>query len=275
MDIIQRNLFRLLRSGVFQTTEQIEPMSVYKWGRVYQLAVLHDIIPYCYQGLLRCKDQFFLRLTEAQWNEWKTVAEKSSKKPVTAEMEEDSFLRPDHLTNPFLNSRLQAILDDEDSDIPTRRLLLKMIRVIRHILKEGLPIRQMVELGIYLRQHHKEIDFEMLGRWIEDLHLTQMAQLEGEFLVRLCGFEHQNLPFLKEGKNIHVEKIAKELVDFANTRSKDWYFSQGDENIFVHSNTSAIFSHVRRSARYFHYYPSESVTNFFSSFVHSLSHIEE
>ena len=36
-----------------------------------------------------------------------------------------------------------------------------------------------------------------------------------------------------------------------------------------------MFSHVRRSARYFHYYPSESLTNFFASFVHSLSHIEE
>ena len=47
-------------------------------------------------------------------------------------------------------------------------------------------------------------------------------------------------------------------------------------SIFVHnSNTSAMFSHVRRSARYFRYYPSESVTNFFASFVHSLSHIEE
>ncbi len=275
MDIIQRNLFRLLRSGVFHTTEEIEPMSVCKWERVYQLSFLHDIIPYCYQGLLRCKDQFFLHLTEKQWAEWKTTAEKTVKQPVTNEQEEDSFLRPDHLTNPLLNSRLQRILDNEDSDIATRRLLLKMIRVIRHILNEGLPIRQLLELGIYLRQHHQEMDYEMLGRWIDDLRLTQMVQLEGEFLIRFFGFEQHELPFLQEGKDIQVEKIAKELVDFANTRSKDWYFMQGNENIFVRSNTSAIFSHIRRSARYFHYYPSESVTNFFSSFLHSLSHIEE
>lgn len=250
-------------------------MSVYKWGRVYQLSVLHDIVPYCYQGLFRCKDQFFLHLTEAQWKEWKTAVEKARKMAAPDHQDEDSFLRPDHLTNPFLNSRLQKILDNEDSSMMTRRLLLIIIRVIRHILNEGLPIRQLLELAIYLRTHHKEIDFEMFGSWIEYLRLTQMTQLEGEFLILFFGFEYEELPFLRERKELHVEKIAKELVDFANTRSKDWYFSQGDENIFVHSNTSAILSHVRRSARYFHYYPSESVTNFFSSFVHSLSHIEE
>jgi hypothetical protein len=65
-------------------------------------------------------------------------------------------------------------------------------------------------------------------------------------------------------------------LEFTNTRSHDWYFSQDANSIFVHnSNTSAMFSHVRRSARYFRYFPSESVTNFFASFVHSLSHIEE
>jgi hypothetical protein len=32
---------------------------------------------------------------------------------------------------------------------------------------------------------------------------------------------------------------------------------------------------VRRSAKYFRYYPTETVTNFFTSFAHSLSHIEE
>ena len=33
--------------------------------------------------------------------------------------------------------------------------------------------------------------------------------------------------------------------------------------------------HVRRSAKFFKYCPAETVTNFFTSFAHSLSHIEE
>ena len=91
-----------------------------------------------------------------------------------------------------------------------------------------------------------------------------------EWLYRL------SLPFLQEKKDKRVEDIAQELLEFTNTRSHDWYFSQDADSIFVHnSNTSAMFSHIRRSARYFRYFPSESLTNFFASFVHSLSHIEE
>ena len=57
MDIIQRNLFRLLRSGTFGAQEQIEPMSAFKWERLYQIAMLHDVIPYAYQGITNCRSQ--------------------------------------------------------------------------------------------------------------------------------------------------------------------------------------------------------------------------
>ena len=66
MDIVQRNLFKLLRSGAFQSKEDIEPMSAFKWGRLYQLAVMHDIIPFVYDGIIRCKGQFFVHLTDKQ-----------------------------------------------------------------------------------------------------------------------------------------------------------------------------------------------------------------
>ena len=70
MDIVQRNLFRLLRSGAFQSKEDIEPMSAFKWGRLYQLAVMHDIIPFVYDGVIRSKGQFFVHLTDKQKKEW-------------------------------------------------------------------------------------------------------------------------------------------------------------------------------------------------------------
>ena len=66
MDIIQRNLFRLLRSGAYGTQEQLEPMSVFKWERLYQIAMLHDVIPYAYKGISNCRSQFFMHLTEKQ-----------------------------------------------------------------------------------------------------------------------------------------------------------------------------------------------------------------
>lgn len=277
MNIIQRNLFLLLRSDAFQTTEDLEPMSAFKWGRLYQLAVMHDIIPFVYDGIIRNKNQFFLHLTEKQKKDWeKAITDYRTQKKEQNDLEEDEFLRPDRLTNPLLNKRLQEILDDEHSDITTRQLLLILIRVVRHLFNEGMPIRQLTELGIFLRQNNQKIDYQSIGQWVERLHLTQMTQLTGEFLILLFGFTEDEIPFLKKRKEKRIDKIAQELIEFTDTRSQDWYFSQQDGGIFVHNtNSSATFSHVRRSARYFRYYPSESVTNFFSSFIHSLSHIEE
>jgi hypothetical protein len=276
MDIIQRNLFRLLRSGAFSSDEKLEAMSVFKWDCLYQLAVMHEVVPYAYQGLLSYKDQFFLHLTDKQWKVWQKAADKAKDGQQDMNEEEDEFLRPDHLTNPVLNSKLQDILDDEHSDTTTRHLLLLFISIVRHIFNEGMPIRQLLELGLFLRQESNKVDFKTLEKWISDLNLSQMCQLEGQCLILLFGFQTEELPFLQEKKDKRVEDIAQELLEFTNTRSHDWYFSQDADSIFVHnSNTSAMFSHIRRSARYFRYFPSESLTNFFASFVHSLSHIEE
>jgi len=278
VDIVQRNLFRLLRSGAFHTTEEIEPMSVFKWGRLYQLSVMHTIVPYVYEGINRSRSQFFLHLSTKQEEEWTQAVreDKTQSAQQNDEMEEDELLRPDRLTNPLLNRRLQAILDDEHSDITTRQLLLILIRIVRHLFNEGMPIRQLTELGIFLRNNQDRIDYVELGKWIDRLHLTQMTQLISEFLIKMFGFEEDEISFFKKGRKEPIEEIAQELIEFTNTRSQNWYFSQQDGGIFVHnSNSSATFSHVRRSARYFRYYPSESVTNFFSSFLHSLSHIEE
>ena len=274
MDIIQRNLFRLLRSGAFGTQEQIEPMSVFKWERLYQIAMLHDVIPYAYKGISNCHSQFFMHLTDKQELTWKRANDEITSRKL--EDEEDTFLRADTLTNPVLNSLLQNILDDEHSDIKTRQLLLQLIRVVRHILNEGMPIHQLLELGLMIHKHGKQVDFDLLRQWIKKLRLTQMCQLEGECLILLFGFHAEDLPFVSARQSKQTSQIVQELLEFTNTRSHDWYFSQDADSIFVHnSNSSAMFSHVRRSGRYFRYYPSEGLTNFFASFVHSLSHIEE
>ena len=144
MDIIQRNLFSLLRSGAFQSTEDIEPMSAFKWGRLYQLAVMHNVVPFVYDGIIRNKNQFFLHLTEKQQKDWeKAMSDYRAQEKEQDDLEEDEYLRPDRLTNPLLNRRLQDMLDDEHSDMTSRQLLLILLRVVRHLFNEGMPIRQL------------------------------------------------------------------------------------------------------------------------------------
>lgn len=276
MNIIQRNFFRLIRIGAFEQKEQVEPMSVYKWGQLYQLAVMHDVAGYVYEGLQHCKDQFFLHLTDKQWQLWEKTIQEIRKKARNVEEEPDEFLRADHLTNPLLNKKLQAILDDEQSDIRTRQVLLTIIRVSRHILNEGVPIRQLVELGICLRTDGHHADFTTLGKWLKTLQLQQVAKLEASLLMELLGFEKEEIAFAGSKRDKNVEQVAQELIEFTNARARDFYFSQDAGNIFVHtSNGSAMLGHIHRSARYFRYFPSETLTNFFASFAHSLSHIEE
>ena len=257
MNIVQRNFYRLIRNGIFGHQELIEPMSVFKWSKLFQLAIMHEVVQQVWEGLQHSKNQFMLHLTSQQWELWeKTVKEYAEK----AETEEDVFLRADHLTNPVLNHQLQTILDDEHSDVSTRQLLLTIIHVARHILNEGVPVRQLVELGTCLYQQHEHIDFEMLQRWMKRLRFEQMAQLEGAMLVQMFGFDAADIPFLQGKVKKDAAAVALELTEFTNTRSRDFY---------------SMLGHLRRSARYFRYIPSEIVTNFFRSFAHSLSHIEE
>ncbi len=276
MDIIQRNLFRLICSGAFLSNEELEPMSVSKWKRLYKVAIMHDVVGFAYQGITRCQYQFFYHQTKAQQEEWQQAYHAWQIRNEQEEEETNELTRPDKLTNALLNKRLQNILDDEQSDMTTRQLLLCLIRIVRMLLNEGVPVRQLTEFGIMLHTHQKEIDFTAFGQWIKKLQLTKMAQLCAGLLVLLFHFDEKELPFYRPGKNSAAERVAKELANFTSSRLQDWYFIQEDGDIFVHnSNNSAAINHVKRSLSYFRYYPSESIPNFFASFLHSLSHIEE
>ena len=276
MDIIQRNIFKLIRCGAFNTKEQIEPMSAFKWAKLFQLAIIHDVACDVYEGLQQCKDQFFLRMTEAQWELWEKTINDIRQAPPSEDQEENEFLKADHLTNPILNHKLQNILDDESSDTRTRQLLLTIIRTARHILNEGLPIKELILLGKELRHESNRIDFNTLEKWLRSLKFQQAAHLEGALLIELLGFEKEEIPYISMTDDSDIKQVAQELIEFTHSRPKNYYFTQGDNNIFIHTNNgSAILGHVRRSARYFRYFPSETLTNFFATFAHSLSHIEE
>ena len=269
MNTIQRNFFRLLRCGVFNTTETLEPMSVHKWDKLLQLSILHDVQPYAYKGLEKCKDQFFVNLNKTQWMQWAQLTENKSSD------DEEELLKPYKLTNPILNRQLQNILDDELSDLNTRKMLIQIIRIARHILNEGLPLKLLIDLGQMIKEKESNVDYTTLSDWLKKLRFQQMAQLEGALLIELFGFEAADIPFAQGDVDKKTTIVAKELAEYTNVH-QDFYFSQSPDSIFVHtSNGGALISHIKRSARYMRFIPSEALTNFFKSFVHSLSHIEE
>lgn len=271
MNIIQRNFFRLIKCGVYGTAEALEPMSIHKWNKLYQMGHLHNVNPFIYQGLLKCKDQFNLKLLPQQWQQWELANFQQMQ-----DADDEELLRPYNLTNPIINRQLQNILDDEQSDINTRRMLIQIIRIARHILNWGLPLRLLIDLGVNLRDNTEKVDYEVLNDWITRLRFTQMAQLESALLIELFGFTADDIPFA--GGDVDSKKaniVARELAEYTSNH-QNFYFSQSPDSIFVHaSGGNALISHIRRSARYMRFIPSEALTNFFASFAHSLTHIEE
>ena len=268
MNIIERNFYRLLRAGAFGTEEQIEPLSAWKWTRLYQLSEMHDVSPYIYKGIAVCRQQFFVQIPEALLKQWAAAV-------LHDEGDGNDLLIANRLTNPMLNHTLQNILDAEDSNIETRTALLHLVGIARFIMNAGIPVKRITELGIFLRQSGQKVDYAMLEKWIKRLKLDAMTQLSAVMLVRLLHFSPTDLPFMKPITEEEMERQMREILRQKNSHAEEWYFSQG-KNIFVHtSNASAMLWHVRRSAKYFSYYPTETLTNFFTSFAHSLSHIEE
>ena len=268
MHIVERNFYRLLRAGAFATSEHVEALSAWKWRRLYQLSVMHDVAPLLYQGLERCSDQFFVQVPPKLRQEW-------SEATVSDADDENVLLAGNHLTNPVLNRRLQTMLDSEDSTIEVRTTLLHMVGIARFVMNAGVPVKRVTDLGLYLRHVGGRIDARQLCDWLRLLGLEPMAELAAAMLVQLLGFEAEELPFVVSYDRQRMERRLEELLRQRNSHAEEWYFSQG-KNIFVHtSNSQAMLWHVRRSARYFSYYPMEVTTNFFTAFAHSLSHIEE
>lgn len=275
-NIISRNLLRLLRAGAFGMQEPVEPLSAWKWQRLADLARAHGVDGYVAQGIGRCGSQFFVQQMPPELLEqWRSKALTIATPDNDDGDEGNEFLEPFKLTNPLLNRRLQAILDDEQSDLTTRQMLVMLLRVARYLLNRGLPLKHLVSLGLLIRRSGSKCNNDLLQQWIKELRLTRVAHLAAALLQQLFLFQPEELAFAGTEKAEDIAPFLSELPAPRSASMLEWQFRQ-DNTVFVHtSNTSALWGQVRRSMKNMRYYPAESPTNFFASFAHSLSHIEE
>ena len=144
--------------------------------------------------------------------------------PVTTMPKRMSFFVPTISPTPSSTAKLQSVLDDENSDIKSRQMLLMIIRISRHILNEGVPVRQLVELGTFLRTDGNGCDATLLERWLKSLKLQPVARLEASLLIMLLGFSREEISFAGAKDDKRTELIAHELMEFANTPCKRLLF---------------------------------------------------
>jgi len=277
MTVIERNFFRLLRAGAFTNDEPIEPMSSWKWRRLYQLAVTLNVANHIGRGVEACKREFFVSIMPIDLEEKWEKAKNTPVQNIAESMDEDDE-NVTSLTNPILDRKLQAIMDAESdsSETPTRLMLLNIVLNTRNILNEGIALPLLIELGQMMRNTTSPIDYDKLGKWIKELRLQPMADLLGTLLVMLLGFEQEEVRIMRKMQSKPAQQLTIDMFRMSKATSDEWFLTQSSDQIFARStNSRAMFWHVGHSARYSRLYPSEALTNFFKSFVHSLSHIEE
>ena len=181
------------------------------------------------------------------------------------------------MNNSFLNRRLTKIQDDErhaiDTSIETVYLLRIIVGNVNSILKSGINLKGIIQLGNDLRTKGDKVDFVKLEKWLTRLRIQRIAQLEGSVLITFFDFEQDEIPFVR-----HVEpgayKHTLRSLYYNITEHQDIQFEQNNAG-FVHTTGGTMRKNLRRSMRFLQYAPIETMSNFMNNFFRSLSEIEE
>ena len=196
MEIIQRNFFRLLRSGAFADDELLEPMSAFKWRRLYQMVEVQGVADVFLRGVQKHHGEQGLNMPE----EILLRAEQDAQKQQSlAEL----VSRKVGMSMGMLNKRYVKLLDGErhsiDTSVETMDLLRLLVVNEQDFLNHGINMRGIIFLGRYLREKGDRVDFVKLDNWLLRLHLQRMAQLQGSILISVFDFEPDELPPDEDG----------------------------------------------------------------------------
>lgn len=271
MDVIQRNFFRILSSGAFNSQSNIEPMSPFKWRRLMQMVDAQQVIPVFVKGISKHSLDEGLRLPDsiiadikARMNDNRTLSGKVPEKVK--------------LSSRLLNHRLKGIIHNELHSIDTSIEALDILKLIvsnsQSMLTRGMDLDGIITLGQYLRTRGDKVDFVKLDAWLGSLMLHPMAELQGNILISVFGFDEDELPFVTKYDQKAYKLTLRSVSDLAKDTAQEWHFKQNSAG-FVRNNGAVLRRNLRRSLRYVGYAPLETVSNFANNFVRSLSEIEE
>lgn len=264
-----------MKSGAFDDKSEIEPMSPFKWRRLYAMAEAQKVVHIFARGANHHLHDEGLNIPD-------DVIESARKY-----MKEHPALSLPKATQPFpetvmsngmLNRRFHKIVKNERHAIDTSIESLLLLQIIATnvdaMLNRGMSLDGIIRLGQYLRTTGDKVDFVKLDTWLVRLHIVRMAELQGNVLIEVFGFEQDEIPFVhrldREAYNITVRSVSYVEKDTA----EEWHFRLSNSG-FVQNNSRILRRNLRRSMRYFVYAPLETTSNFFTGLGRSLSEIEE
>lgn len=204
MDIIQRNFFRLMRSGALNEYDVIEPMSQFKWRRVVKMAVDQDVANVAAKAAKNLQFEEGFNMSASVKNELLQHAENNKVHNLNVE-----------LTNQWLNKRLKSIHLAEKRNDQYTKSSLELFDIIivncQTMLHQGANMRLIIRMGNYMRINSHSIDYQRVEQWLRDTHMIRVAQLLCSVLITHFGFRQDEIPFVKK-VNTKAESIVNDLI---------------------------------------------------------------
>ena len=276
MNILYRNLFRLLRSGAFGEYEDAEPMSAFKWKRIIQMGEAQDVLPYIANGFRKHQDDPHVVVTESLQSELERII--ATPLPDLDQCISQMMETEPELNNFYLKRKLRRIIKkDEESPTPsieTQQCLLMMVCNVNQTLTKGVAIKGIIDLGRFLHQRGERVDYVRLERWLHKIGMMRMASFFGTILIHYFHFTIEELPFMNKEESAAVALTQRYLANVAFDTAENWHFRMRT-NGMVENNSRVLRRNLRRSMRYLRYNPFETTSNFLANFARSLSEIEE
>ena len=278
MDIIQRNFFKLIRSGAFNDKSTIEAMSSFKWRRLYEIVMFQNVLDYFVRGVNNNANDKNLNLPAKLIDEIQAKLDLQDEKQ-SSRQEDDKIIGDDaELSNKWLNKRYHKIIYNEMHSIDTSTETLRMLQLIvfntNAMLNRGINLDAIIRLGQFLRNKGDKVDFLKLEKWLSALHLQRMAQLQGSILIAVVGFEKDEIDFVKKEEPVAYKLTIKIISNLVKDTAGEWHFRQNSAG-FVQNNGKMLRRNLRRSYKYISYAPIETTSNFINGFIKGLSEIEE
>lgn len=275
MNIIIRNLLRLVRAGIFHDFDSIEPMSPYKWRKLtlYSNALhISDIIA---RGIRNFQyDHGNIPSLNLSDNNQPTIAFDKMLEEAIADKQ---------LSNALLNHKLQHIYEKEaraeEPSPETIQMLNLLIYNTASLLHNDISLPPLIITGLYLRRNGDMVDFIKLQSWIEHLGMQHLASLIGCLLTETLGFSADEVPFITEQRpeanSLLEQNILIAVSNPSNFDDNDrTYFSQNSAG-FVTASGQMFRRSLKTTLRYFTYSPVLATGAFFSQLSRNLRDIEE
>ncbi len=270
-DIILRNFFKLLKSGALGEFEEIEPMSDFKWNRLYDMALQQSVLHTAAAGI-KCNPHTPAAMPQH-------IADRF--------MEADNAVRHDDaeretadalLTNRLLNRRIKKTRERENASEERSENTLHLFNLIiantNQVLTRGISYGHLLPIGVFLRHQGDRVDFVKLDRWLEKCHIKSLAQLYGSILITTLDFEKEEVPFVSRIDPFAYRQAMRSLLHHTKVDTKDWQFHQSATGL-VENDPKAMMRTVKNSMKFFAYAPIETTSNLLHSFIANLAELEE